>query len=132
MIASGNLVLDANSRTMQHASSGATVPITRQQVAALECLLSRPDRTVSSEGLARVIWAERGRPPSWIQAIRVQIHNLRAAADSIELHGVIRTMGQAGWRVDGGPSVVRVYTPEQAVIADAALAAHHSHESTPV
>ncbi len=131
MIAVGDLVLDPESFVVQHAATGAEARITRQQTAILASLIERAGRTVSMEGIARAVWDQR-RPQGWTGSIQAQIHAIRKALVAIGLPGVIVTMGQAGWRMEGPPRVVRVYTPEQAAIADAALAASSNlHESTP-
>jgi DNA-binding response OmpR family regulator len=91
----GDLSLDPARRVAVRA--GRRLPLTRKELAVLECLLAAGGRPVSAEELLERVWDEAADP--FTSTVKTTIRRLRAKLGDPP---VIQTVRESGYRI-GGP-----------------------------
>ena len=92
----GDLSLDPARRVAVRA--GRRLPLTRKELAVLECLLAAGGRPVPAEELLEQVWDEAADP--FTSTVKTTIRRLRAKLGDPP---VIQTVRESGYRI-GGPS----------------------------
>lgn len=90
------LELDAASHVARR--EGRTIPLSRTQIALLDCLLRAAPKVVDRNALARALWGEKGGDAA---TLHTHIHALRALVDRPFATPLIHTIYGIGYRIEG-------------------------------
>lgn len=128
-VACGSLLLDLD---LQQIRCGAVVARLAPQVAAVaEVLMRRAGKRVNYDTLINSMYMNPDEEPENARNVLwVRMNHLRRILKSIGASEAIITLYNSnGYLLDADARVVRSYTPEQARVADAAVAAMERTES---
>lgn len=124
ILSAGALVLDTESRSL-NGPSGQIV-IERGSYLLLSELMRHPGATLLLSTLAAVIWPTNTPDMSRaVLAVRMRVMRTRKAMEQVGVPGrSLRCVRGVGYRMDGAPQVVRVFSPSQAHTLDRLLRTH--------
>lgn len=122
-VACGSLLLDTNRQELRRGK--AVVHLEPQVLSVAEKLMRHAERRVSCDVLIGAMYPDPDdEPGNALDVLRVRINRLRRVLERIGApEPIINLRNENGYMIDARLRVVRSYTPEQARIADAAVAA---------
>lgn len=129
VLSAGALVFDTEARSLIGPSG--QIVLDRGSFTLLGELIRHPGATRPLSVLAEVIWPTKvPEPCRAVWAIRMRVMRARKAMEQVGVPGrSLRCVRGVGYRMDGAPQVVRVFSPSQAHALDRLLQTHPDRAS---